>query len=95
MEAATMIKTTNCLQEEGQRLKEAREAKGMSLSVAADIIGVTEDMLSRYEEGEEFAMPFIVERMADVYGVKCDYIIFGKEEWVPPPLITEEILNER
>ena len=54
------------------RLTEQRKRKGVSQKVAAKELGISQALLSHYENGiRECGLDFVV-RAADYYGVTCD-----------------------
>ncbi len=63
----------------GNRLKEAREEKGISLEDAGKKVGVNKSTILRWENGqtEKFKIPTL-EILADYYGVNSSWII-GKD----------------
>ena len=64
----------------GNRLKEAREEKGISLEDAGKKVGVNKSTILRWENGqtEKFKIPTL-EILADYYGVNSSWII-GKDK---------------
>ena len=52
-----------------------RQEKGVSQRTAAGALGISQALLSHYENGvREPGLPFVV-RAADFYGVSCDYLL--------------------
>ncbi len=58
----------------GTRIREAREAKGLSLAKAAGALGVEADYLAAREAGEEMILACTVITLADVYGASLDHL---------------------
>lgn len=57
------------------RITKQREEKGVSQKQAAKDLGVSQALLSHYENGvRECGLDFVV-RAADYYGVSCDYLL--------------------
>ncbi|HPY99921.1 MAG TPA: helix-turn-helix transcriptional regulator [Clostridiales bacterium] len=57
------------------RLTEQRKARGLSQKQAAADLGVSQALLSHYENGiRECGLAFVV-RAAEYYGVSCDYLL--------------------
>lgn len=57
-------------------LKAARVNKNLSQSAAAKLIGVSESMLSKWENGKAFPSTKRIPKILDAYGVKYDDLIF-------------------
>jgi transcriptional regulator with XRE-family HTH domain len=55
----------------GQRLREIRSAKGMSQTDLANLSGITQASISRYEKGGEMSLPY-AEKLAATLGVTMD-----------------------
>ena len=58
----------------GIRLKQAREAVGLSITSLADLIGVSKQAVSQYEKGSDSPSPLIFDRIRTVLG--HDYQFF-------------------
>lgn len=65
-------------------LKSARVNKGLTQKKAAELIGVTEDTLRRYENGKTFPDVPTIKRIEDVYGVPYANLIFCPQITVKP-----------
>ena len=58
-----------------ERITKQREAKGISQKQAAIDLGVSQALLSHYENGvRECGLDFVV-KVADYYNVSCDYLL--------------------
>lgn len=57
-------------------LKTARELTGMTQSVAAQKIGVTEDTLGNYERGKTYPDIPTLRKIEEAYGVNYNQLIF-------------------
>lgn len=57
-------------------LKTARELCGMTQSVAAKEIGITEDTLGNYERGKTYPDVPVLKKIEEVYGVSYNQLIF-------------------
>ena len=57
-------------------LRTARELCGMTQSIAAKKIGVTEDTLSNYERGKTYPDIPILRKIEETYGVNYNQLIF-------------------
>lgn len=64
------------------RLREVREAQGLSLEKVAEIIGCTSKTLSNYETGRTDKIPYeIVEKLSQLYKVSPRFLIqIGEKE---------------
>ena len=64
----------------GSRIADLRKKAGLSQEALGEKIGIGQNTLSRYEIGTASKIPVDdVERLADVFGVSCDYLIRGLE----------------
>ena len=78
----------------GRILTLLRKEKGLSQKAAAADLGVSQALLSHYERGiRECGLDFVI-KVADLYGVSCDYLLGRspersgsvlKEEDIPDP----------
>lgn len=64
----------------GERLKEARNAKGLSLIAASFKLNIDNTTLSRYENEKREPSITILKEMCDFYNVSADYILGLSEE---------------
>lgn len=65
----------------GERLKETRLSKGLTLAEVGDRIGKTEATMQRYESGEiKNVKPSIVEDLAKIYKVSPAYLMGWENE---------------
>ena len=60
-----------------QRVKEAREAKGLSQSYVAKKVGLTQPTLSAFENGT--GNTTVLPQIANALGVSVDYLLTGRE----------------
>ena len=60
----------------GQRLRQLRLARGLSLDALAAAIGgaVTKQALSKYEQGSARPSPVVLNKLAEALGVKAAYL---------------------
>lgn len=64
----------------GSRIADLRKKAGLSQEALGEKIGIGQNALSRYEIGTASKIPVDdIERLADVFGVSCDYLIRGFE----------------
>jgi transcriptional regulator with XRE-family HTH domain len=59
----------------GQRLKKLRERENLSQKRAAEIFGITNTQLSRYENDIHSPDPELLRKFADYYNVSTDHIV--------------------
>lgn len=64
----------------GKRLKEAREKKGLTQVQAAKILGISNGTLSGYERNYRDPDTNILEKMAELYEVKVDWLLGRSKE---------------
>ena len=70
-----------------------RKEKGVTQKQAAAELGVSQALLSHYEKGiRECGLDFVV-RVADYYGVSCDYLLGRSADRSGLTLSVEEIPN--
>ena len=71
-----------------------RKEKGLTQKEAAASLGISQALLSHYEKGiRECGLSFVV-RVADFYGVSCDYLLGRSPDRSGLTLSVEEIPNE-
>lgn len=58
----------------GERIKEAREKKGLSQRALADKLAITQPAIVQFEKGYKIPNTIMVNALADVLGVTTDYI---------------------
>lgn len=64
-----------------------RKQRGYSQKKAADDLGISQSLLSHYERGvRECGLNFVV-RVADYYGVSCDYLLGRMPQGAMPVLV--------
>ena len=70
-----------------------RKERGITQKQAAQDLGVSQALLSHYEKGiRECGLDFVV-RVADYYGVSCDYLLGRSAERTGQTLSVEDIPN--
>ena len=62
-----------------RRLRMLRERKHLKRRVLAELCGLSQHMIRRYEEGEMEPKASSLEVLADYFGVTVDYLL-GREE---------------
>lgn len=75
-------------------LTELRKEKGLSQKEAAARLGISQALLSHYEKGiRECGQSFLI-KVADFYGVTCDYLLGRTKDRNELDVLTNEILND-
>lgn len=59
----------------GERLKKARERKGLSQQQVMDLTGLSNKSLSRYETNSSAPDPDTIQELIQLYNVSADYIL--------------------
>ena len=59
------------------RIEAARVNKQLTQEQAAELIGITKDSLSNYERGKTAPNVKVAKKMAEIYGVSLDDLIFA------------------
>ncbi|MFW5652538.1 MAG: helix-turn-helix domain-containing protein [Planctomycetota bacterium] len=60
------------------RLRQAREAAGLSQSEVAERLAVSQAAISRWESGRKSPSLSRVQQLAELYRVSLDWLVFGK-----------------
>ena len=66
------------------RLKDLREDKDYTQESLSEILGCSQATYSRYETGSSALPTDILEKLADLYVVSTDYILFRTDIKEPP-----------
>ncbi len=66
------------------RLRELRRESGLTQLDLQKKTGISQDALSRFETGDRVPPIPILLKLADLYGVSIDYILFRTEERTLP-----------
>ncbi|EKU97336.1 putative Zn peptidase [Leptolyngbya sp. PCC 7375] len=66
----------------GEKLREAREARGLNGTALADLIGVSRQSVSKYENGDQNPSPEVLERIAEILRVPLDYFLVVRKRSV-------------
>ena len=75
-------------------LSNLRKEKGMSQKEAAAKLGISQALLSHYEKGiRECGQSFLI-KVADFYGVSCDYLLGRTKERNELDVLANEILSD-
>ena len=75
----------------GERLREAREQKGLEQTVLAAKIGVVPRTLQRWEKGEQVPDGLEITRIAKVTGVQPTWLLTGEGEIYAAPARPENV----
>lgn len=63
-----------------QKIRELRVAKGMTQVMLAQMLGVSKSVVSSYENAVHQPPYSILVKIADTFGVSCDYLLGVKEQ---------------
>ena len=76
----------------GERLREARRDRRMTLDMVANALNSSSPVISRYEGGQQRPSEPILHALANIYGRSVEWLL-GEEDDEPelPPLTPEEI----
>ncbi len=72
------------------RLKEARKAAGLTQQQVADIIGISQNNYSYWENGKVKIDNVSLQRLSEIFGVSVDYLL-GRSEMKKAPSIKGEV----
>lgn len=72
------------------RLKEARKAAGLTQQQVADIIGISQNNYSYWENGKVKIDNVSLQRLSEIFGVSVDYLL-GRSEMKKAPSIQGEV----
>ena len=78
----------------GERLREARRAKRMTLDMIANALDSSSPTISRYEEGQQRPSEPILRALANLYDRSVEWLL-GEDDSGFPPLTPEEIKTNR
>lgn len=71
----------------GKRIRELREESGLAMGEIAEVLGISDDMMGRLENGRSTIRTEHIFVLAQLFDVSAHYIMFGKDERI----LTEEI----
>lgn len=63
-----------------ERLIEKRRTSGLSQKQVAEMIGISQTMISQYERGERNPSLEVLVKLAVVYRCSIDYLLMGNEK---------------
>ena len=63
-----------------ERIKNLRKEKGLTQGQLAEMLGITDKAVSKWEVGEANPDIALLPKMAEVFGVTLDYLLIGKKE---------------
>jgi len=64
----------------GDRMKIAREKKGLNQVQLAELVNISSPMINQVERGSRNATAPLISRLADVLDCTTDWLIRGKED---------------
>ena len=71
----------------GERIRRLRESTGLTMGDIADVLGISDDMMGRLENGRSTIKTEHIFVLAQLYDVSAHYIMFGEDERI----LTNEI----
>ena len=63
-----------------ERIKQLRKEKGLTQSQLADLLGVTDKAVSKWEVGETNPDISLLPKISEIFNVTLDYLLVGKKE---------------
>ncbi len=79
----------------GKRLKKIRKKRGMTQEKLSELLHLSTDSISNYENGKTTCMPEHVTKICQLLNISADYLYFGVEKELMPKGSNkmDEILN--
>jgi transcriptional regulator with XRE-family HTH domain len=74
----------------GRRLKDARKSKKLTQTDVANILGIDDTTISKYENDKSEPDNETTKRLAILYGVKVSWLVVGQSEENEQKPLTEE-----
>jgi len=71
----------------GKRIRTLREDAGLTMGDIADVLGISDDMMGRLENGRSTIRTEHIFVLSQLYEVSAHYILFGEDERI----VTEDI----
>jgi len=68
----------------GKRLKQIRKKRGMTQEKLSDLLLLSTDSISKYENGKTTCMPEHVTKICQILNISADYLYFGVEKELMP-----------
>lgn len=68
-----------------QKLKDLRKAKGLSQAALADILGLTQQAIGKWERNKAMPDYDTLKKIASYFNVTTDYLIGSESMLAPPP----------
>ena len=79
----------------GEKIKKLRKEKNISQTELAEIIGVHQSHIGRYERNESIPTAHIIKKMADVLKVSADYLLSEEEQEITTSLTSDKELLQQ
>lgn len=64
----------------GKRLRKIRKKCGMTQEMLAELLHLSTDSISNYENGKTTCMPDHVTKICQIFNISADYLYFGIEK---------------
>lgn len=71
----------------GDRVRSARETKGLDQATLSDKLGIVARTLQRWEKGEQIPDGVSITKIARITGVQPTWLLTGEGEMYPPPTL--------
>jgi transcriptional regulator with XRE-family HTH domain len=79
----------------GEKIKKLRKEQNISQTDLAEIIGVHQSHIGRYERNESIPTAHVIKKMADKLKVSADYLLSEEEQEVSPSLTSDRELLQQ
>ena len=79
----------------GERLADARKARGLTQAEIGALVFLSDDAISAYEKGVNLVPPDIAQRLDQTLGITWSYLYAGRMVDLPPDLQTGVIEQQR
>ncbi|SMB98015.1 Helix-turn-helix [Thermanaeromonas toyohensis ToBE] len=73
------VQEQNVTKKLGERLRKAREAKGLTQAQLGALLNVSDATINRYEKGQRSPDPEMLVKLAEALNVSTDYLLTGKQ----------------
>jgi transcriptional regulator with XRE-family HTH domain len=79
----------------GEKIKQLRNEKNWSQQVFSEKIHIAKSVIWKYEKDDAIPSADVIKRMATVFGVSTDYLLFDRTERDNINKITDKILLQQ
>jgi Zn-dependent peptidase ImmA (M78 family)/transcriptional regulator with XRE-family HTH domain len=71
----------------GERLRESREAMGLTMTSLADLLGVSKQAISQYEKGQDTPRAEVLDRICKLFRHEPHFFLTGPASWMEPMVV--------